>query len=302
MLKIRLLSAVSIVTFMGGCAVLQGDHVEFGQFSGCPRQSAAVVAANQSQFGPWSDTRTLECALIVLRDSQDPVIRRTSLGSRLCLHLAEREANQEKREKLAAEGVRFAETALTQGSGDDGAVHYYLAANLGLAVREHITLAMNNLNRLETEMKRALALSPDIDHGGPLRLLGALYLKAPAWPNGIGDIDKALELLEKAVTKHPGHPLNHLFYAQALWHEGGEASLSQVKDEFALGEKLLAEGNWGYNKEPWKKEFAEFAQEFGEADSISSWQSPQYGMAGSTFRRSRVTASSHRQQRPNVPA
>jgi predicted Zn-dependent protease len=96
--------------------------------------------------------------------------------------------------------------------------------------------------------------------------LGALYLKAPPWPGGIGDLDKALELLEKAVKEHPGHPINHLFYAQALWEEDDEANLSRVKAELALGEKLLAEGNWGYSKEPWQKEFAMFAQELGEAE------------------------------------
>lgn len=198
---------------------------------------------------------------MVLGDSQDPAVQRTSLGSRISLQLAERETNPEKREKLATQGVSFAEAAIAQGGNSDGAVHYYLAANLGLAVREHITLAVGNLGRLESEMKQALALSPDIDDGGPLRLLGALYLKAPAWPNGIGDRDKALELLEKAVKEHPRHPLNHLFYAQALWEEGDEASLTQVKAEFALGEKLLAEGNWGYSKDPWKKEFDAFQQE-----------------------------------------
>jgi hypothetical protein len=265
----RLLTTASLLAFLAGCAGLRRDHVRFDRLADCPTQTAALLAANQNQLGPLSDTHTLECALTVLRGTQDPAVLRTSLGSRLCLHLAEREANQEKREKLAAEGVGFAEAALAQGGGDDGAVHYYLAANLGLAVREHITLAMENLGRLENEMKRALALSPDIDDGGPLRILGALYLKAPAWPNGIGDIDKALELLEKAVKEHPGHPLNHLFYAQALWSEGDEAALSQVKAEFALGEKLLAEGNWGYSKEPWKKEFDEFRQELGEADLAS---------------------------------
>ena len=198
---------------------------------------------------------------MVLGDSQDPAVQRTSLGSRISLQLAERETNPEKREKLATQGVSFAEAAIAQGGNSDGAVHYYLAANLGLAVREHITLAVGNLGRLESEMKQALALSPDIDDGGPLRLLGALYLKAPAWPNGIGDRDKALELLEKAVKEHPRHPLNHLFYAQALWEEGDDASLTQVKAEFALGEQLLAEGNWGYSKEPWKKEFDAFQQE-----------------------------------------
>ncbi|MGZ5012519.1 MAG: sterol transporter outer membrane protein BstC [Methylobacter sp.] len=263
----RLLPAVSMLAFLAGCAGLQHGQVQADRLAECPKQTADMLVAGQNQLGPLSDTHTLTCALNVLRDTQDPAVRRTALGSRICLHLAEREANQEKREKLAAEGVGFAETALAQGGRNDGAVHYYLAANLGLAVREHITLAVENLGRLESEMKQALALSPDIDDGGPLRLLGALYLKAPAWPNGIGDIDKALELLQKAVKEHPGHPLNHLFYAQALWDEGEEDALSQVKSEFAQGERLLAEGNWGYNKESWKKEFDKFRQELEEADS-----------------------------------
>ena len=262
--KARLLASVSILLFLAGCAGLQRDHVQSDQLSGCPKQTAATLVAGQNHLGHSSDTHTLSCALTVLRNTQDPAVRRTALGSRVCLHLAERETNQENREKLASEGVGFAETALAQGGSGDGAVHYYLAANLGMAVREHPTLAMGNLGRLEDEMKQALALSPGIDNGGPLRLLGTLYLKAPAWPNGIGDRDKALELLEKAAREHPGHPLNHLFYSQALWDEGDEASLIQYKFEFALGEKLLSEGNWGYNKEPWKKEFDEFQQECGE--------------------------------------
>ena len=72
------------------------------------------------------------------------------------------------------------ETALAHGGNGDGAVHYYLAANLGLAVREHLMQAMSNLGQLEDEMKQAVALNPDIDDGGALRVLGTLYLKAPA--------------------------------------------------------------------------------------------------------------------------
>ena len=269
MRKTRLLPVASMLAFLVGCTELQRDHVQFDQLSDCPKQTVTTLIAKQSQLGPLSDTHTLACALTILRDTQDPAVRRTSLGSRLCLQLAERETNQEKREKLATEGVGFAEAALAQGAGDDGAVHYYLATNLGLAVREHIILATENLGRLETEMKRAVALNPGIDDGGPLRILGMLYLKAPAWPNGIGDRDKSLELLEKAVKEHPGHPLNHLFYAQALWDEDEEAVITQVKAEFALGEQLLTEGNWGYSKEPWKKEFDAFQQELGETDAAN---------------------------------
>ncbi|MDD1620919.1 MAG: TRAP transporter TatT component family protein [Methylococcaceae bacterium] len=265
MRKIQLLSIVLIPAFLAGCAGLQRDHVRFDGLSDCPKHSATTLAAKQSQLSPSSDTQTLACALTVLRETQDQSVLRTSLGSRLSLYLAERETNQEKREKLAAEGVGFAETALAQGGDGDGAVHYYLATNLGLAIREQITLAIDNLSRLENELKRALALSPDIDDGGPLRILGALYLKAPAWPNGIGDPDKALELLERAVKEYPGHPINHLFYAQALWDEEDEALLPRIKAEFSQGEKLLAEGNWGYSKQPWIKEFEEFRREIGEA-------------------------------------
>ena len=247
-----------------GCTELQRDHVTADLPSDCPRQTAASLLEEQHQLGPLTDTHTLACALAVLRSTQEPEVLRSEFGSRVCLHLAERETDQERREKLATEGVIFAETALKQGARNNGAVHYYLAANLGLAVREHLTLAVGNIDRLEEEMKQAVALSPDIDSGGPLRLLGALYLKAPAWPNGIGDLDKALELLEKAVRKHPNHPLNHLFYAQALWSEDEDSNLLQVKSEFKQGEELLASGNWGYSKESWKKEFAEFQQEIAE--------------------------------------
>ena len=232
--------------------------------SDCPKQIASNLAALQNELGPISDTHTLACAVDFLRKHKDTALRRSALGSRLCLNLAERETDQDKREKLAGEGVGFAEAAISAGGEGDGAVHYYLAANLGLAVREHLTLAMDNLNRLEGEMKKALALSPGLDDGGPMRLLGTLYIKAPAWPKGIGDRDKGLDLLEQAVKKYPGHPLNHLFYAQAILAIDDEGAVERAKTEFMLGEKLLARGNWGYSRPSWQKEFDDFRDDIGD--------------------------------------
>lgn len=260
---IRFFPAAAILPLLVGCSGIQREPMQI-DLSTCPKQTAAGLIAEQNQLGRLTDNQTLSCAINNLRDTQDTSLRSSALASRLCLNLAERETNRDKREKYAADGVKFAETALTQGGESDGAVHYYLAANLGLSVREHITKAMGSLGRLEAEMKQAVALSPGVDEGGPLRLLGALYLKAPAWPKGVGDLDKALDILKQAVDQYPKHPINHLFYAQALWEDGEDVSLSQAKVEFALGEKLLAEGEWGYNKQPWEKEFAEFAQEHVE--------------------------------------
>jgi len=258
--KIRLLS-FAVLLILTGCAGIPRHQVSFGHLSDCPKLTPQTLLDSHEQLGASTETHILACTLTFLRGNKDPALRRSSLGSRLCLHLAEREADQGKRELLAAEGVSFAEAAIAHGGDGDGAVHYYLATNLGLAVREHITLAMDNLGRLETELKRAVALSPELDDGGPLRVLGALYLKAPAWPSGIGDRDKALELLEQAVNKHPGHPLNHLFYAQALWEDDSEGNAARVQAELATGLRLLEEGHWGYRKAAWRKEFDDFQQE-----------------------------------------
>lgn len=265
MLKPQLLPAVTLLVFLTGCAELPSHNASLTGLSNCPLQSASALIDQSNEFNSLSDSHSLSCALSTLRDSQDPLVRRSALSSQLCLQLAERETNPQKREQLANEGVSFAEIALAQGGAGDGAVHYYLATNLGLAIRDHIIEAMHSLERLEQEMKQALALSPELDEGGPLRILGMLYLKAPAWPKGIGDHDKALELLEKAAADYPDHPLNHLFYAQALWADGDETALPQVKAEFALGEKLLQQGCWGYSKAAWEKEFTEFKQEIGLA-------------------------------------
>lgn len=250
---------------VSGCATLHRKAVPLDQTSGCPTDALDRLSARQDDFGPVTDTRTLECALSSLRASQDPAPQRSALGSRLCLYLAERNLDPNAREKLAAEGVRFAEAALALGADGDGRAHYYLATNLGLAVRDHLTLAMENLPRLESELQRAVALNPDTDGGGPLRVLGVLYLKAPPWPAGIGDSDKALGLLKRAVESHPEHPLNHLFYAQALWAAEEDAAIGQAKSQVDSGIQLLKNSTWDYNRVLWQKEFAAFQQEIDES-------------------------------------
>lgn len=262
-LKLIKLFPLTLLFTLSACAKLSQERVALTPQGDCPAQSIQNLLNTQDQLGNNSDEHTLSCAITYLRNHPDPALQRSSLGSRLSLLLAERETNPERREKLAAEGVGFAETALAKGGEGDATVHYYLATNLGLAVRDHVTLAMDNLGRLESELKKSMNLNPGVDAGGPLRVLGTLYLKAPAWPNGIGDPDKALELLARSVKEYPSHPLNHLFYAQALWDVDGDSMGEQAKQEFGLGIKALNEGQWGYRKSPWQREFDDFQKEVG---------------------------------------
>jgi hypothetical protein len=102
---------------------------------------------------------------------------------------------------------------------DDAEAAYLQAVNLGLYVQAKGLTAVGRLSELVKLLKVA-GQQPQIDDGGPLRVLGLLYVKAPAWPVGPGDLDLGLDLLKKASESYPEHPLNRLFYAEALIADG----------------------------------------------------------------------------------
>ena len=79
---------------------------------------------------------------------------------------------------------------------------YYFAVNQGIILYTKGLFGLNKLPEIFEALKIAQK-NEAIDLGGPLRVLGMMYLKAPAWPSGIGDLDKSLELLEKASKKYP---------------------------------------------------------------------------------------------------
>ena len=258
-MRICPVTGLAMVLALAGCATLPSQTIRFAGLSDCPDNSASELLQQSSQLGFSSSTHRLECALTVVRESSDPSLVRSALPSRLALHLAERETDKTRKEALANEGVNLAQRALTKGGDRDGAVYYYLAANLGLAIHDHPLQAADHLTLLEQSLNKAVQLNPAVDDGGPLRLLGMLYLKAPPWPTGMGDGDKALDLLRQAVDRFPQQPLNHLFYAQALWEVDEQSG--PAKSVMETGRARLEQGAWGYNKAIWAREFEAVAKE-----------------------------------------
>lgn len=133
---------------------------------------------------------------------------------------------------------------------DDAQVQYLLALNIGLEL-EHSSIGSASLiiRPFVKTLEKVIELDETVDEGGALRILGALYLKAPPWPTGPGDLDKALELLERAVEEHPEHPLNHLFMAEALLEdENPEEALSSV----ATADSLMDPEKYFWRAERWR--------------------------------------------------
>jgi tetratricopeptide (TPR) repeat protein len=243
---------------------LRKEVVSLDQLDACPKWTPSQLEEQVALFDDTTDTFILRCALDLLRNSGDKSVYQSVAGSKICFLLADRtEADQIRRERFASEGVRWAESSLKASGKENGDVYYYLAVNLGIAIKEHPAVALKNLDRLVSNLEKAVELSPDVNSAGPYRVLGMVYLKAPPWPQGIGDGDKALELLREAVQRYPAYPKNRVFYAQALWELDEEDSKQEVFEHLEEALRLLNQEKWETVRVRWMQDWTYLAEEAG---------------------------------------
>jgi hypothetical protein len=196
-------------------------------------------------------------------------------AARLAFLLADRGGDRPERvEKLASEGMRWAQHAL-ELSADlykeyAAAAHYYLAINLGLAVQDTVMLALKNIDRIKFELEAARRLDPDIDRAGPSRVLGLLYVKAPSWPKGFGDPDKGVELLADAVRRFPNYPPNRILYARGMTDSDADENRDEIREQVDAARKLLEAGTWGTQQERWQKDIEQIARDAGIANGTAT--------------------------------
>ncbi len=130
------------------------------------------------------------------------------------------EAGKTKEQQLAdaRRGRELAEAAVS--SYPRSGLAHYLAAYLTALVAEHDPLhGLERVPVIEQEAQRAAELSPHIDQGGPDRMLGELYLKAPGFPISIGDPGRAVRHYRRALQQAPDYGANRLGLAEALLAE-----------------------------------------------------------------------------------
>jgi len=151
--------------------------------------------------------------------------------------------------RSAAMSGMYAARAADPGGGDPAASYYY-GLNLGIYINTIGLEALGLVGDLITHLETAGA-APEIEDGGPLRVLGILYVRAPAWPLGPGDLDRALELLNRAAEEYPSHPLNHLFLAEALIDDD---DMSGASRELDAAESLSLDPVWGAYTDRWLRE------------------------------------------------
>ncbi len=114
---------------------------------------------------------------------------------------------------------------------------YYYAIAIGVVAEINRAAARQSMAEIRGQALKAIALNEHFDDAGPHRLLGALYLRAPGPPTGIGSKRRALHHLEKAYELAPENPENMNFLAEAY------IKFERRQEALALIEIVLA-GEW----------------------------------------------------------
>jgi tetratricopeptide (TPR) repeat protein len=124
---------------------------------------------------------------------------------------------EDAEDKLAFfdEGVECGKSAV--GIDEDSLEgNFWLAVNYGAFGQEKgIMQSLALISPIKTAAERAAQIDANYFYGGPWRVLGRLYHKAPGFPLSVGSTKKAVECLEKAVEAGPKFFLNRLFLAEA---------------------------------------------------------------------------------------
>jgi tetratricopeptide (TPR) repeat protein len=135
--------------------------------------------------------------------------------ARLCFILGELTGGDE-RLPYFNKGKSYSES-LIQEQPDKVEGHYWLALNLcGIAETLGAGNALLLIPTIVDHLETARLLDETYEQGGPLRVLGRIYCKAPDWPLSEGSLSKSLKRLRTAVSIAPENSTNHLYLAKTL--------------------------------------------------------------------------------------
>ena len=193
-----------ILLFLAACAPIKGlsrhetvaDSItgateKSSLWSPCTRNQA-LMWEQQSELDPGAALQAARCYAVLARNGK----------------------NKSLRLENAVNGRKMAEAAVARDP-KNGTAHYLAAYLTGLAAENQPLKGLGLVPVIERGAIEASRLKPELDHGGPDRMLGELYLRAPDPPVSIGDLEKAIFHYQRAVMQDPDFVENRLGLAEA---------------------------------------------------------------------------------------
>lgn len=164
------------------------------------------------------DDANLETArdeLFALVEKDSEAARAYGLLSEINYWLGEYADDREDKIFFFNEGVECGKEGIAI---DENSVesNFWLAANYGSYGQEKgIMQSLSLIKPIKETAEKVLESDENYFYGGPHRILGRLYHKAPGFPISVGNTKNAIKHLEKAVEIAPKFFLNRLFLAEA---------------------------------------------------------------------------------------
>ena len=185
----------------------------------------------------------LEVAAAVPASNGSIHVTALAAAARTWVWLAEHEDSATARRQAARTGV-YAAQWCTHAAPVSAACNFWLGAALGVQARERPSTGLSGLPAIVTAFEQAARTEPDLDDGAPSRALALLYLRAPGWPTGPGDVELGLQHAHDAIRISPSHPANWLALGEAR-REAGEHVASREAYERAreLARERVAAGD-----------------------------------------------------------
>lgn len=154
---------------------------------------------------------------------------------------------------LAEQAITLCNTAI-QADSNRVEGYFYRAVAIGLFAEENKLKGRSAMSDIREDARRAIALDATFSHGGPYRVLGTLYLRAPGPPTGIGSVRRALRYLKQAHEVAPTYPENILRLAEAYLEADSPEDAAALLDTF--DEALRSYDGASLTEEKWREQAA----------------------------------------------
>jgi hypothetical protein len=134
--------------------------------------------------------------------------------------------------------------------------YYYRSIATGLFAEEKQLYGKDAMGKIKEDALKAAEIDPTYDYGGPQRVLGALYLRAPGPPAGLGSPRRAVFYLKNSLAINPDYPETQLFLAEAYLKLKDRLAATKVLDQFEIDQRFGDETDWDH----WDQRYRELLE------------------------------------------
>ena len=271
-MRALLSTGFALVLVLGACTANPGRVLESAESDQPPR---VLAARADSLFAvePRTPSRAREAfqALREAAQASDPEhpdrYRYLVDAAQYAVWAANHTDDGDVQSDLAEQAITLSNTAI-QADSNRVEGYFYRAVATGLFIQENKLKGRSGMSEIRADAQRAIDLDPTFSHGGPYRVLGTLYLRAPGPPTGIGSVRRALRYLTQAYEVAPKHPANLLRLAEAHLETGTPTKAADLLDQF--DEALAAYDGADLAEEDWRTDAADLRRRLNDSSSSES--------------------------------